>query len=88
MNAPTIIEESSAATRVAAQLNWWRRNVMWMSVAVLSKHIGYGVEAIYRMERGHNSKGHLYRPDTVRRYIVACERLAAEKGKPGPCDTE
>jgi hypothetical protein len=82
MDNPTIIEESS--DRSAARVKWWRIHTVAMTVAELSRLTAYSVEAIYRFERGYNSKGDLFKPAAWRRYLAACQRVAAHKGKPGP----
>jgi hypothetical protein len=55
-----------------------------MTVAELSAAISYSVYAIYRFERGHNSKGKLFGARAWKRYLAACNRVATERGKPGP----
>jgi hypothetical protein len=55
-----------------------------MTVVELSKATAYSVEAIYRFERGYNSKGELFKPNAWRRYLAACQRIAKDKGRPGP----
>jgi hypothetical protein len=85
MEAPTIIEEDQS--RLPARAQWWRIHVVGMTAAELSAAISYGVEAIYRFERGHNSKGQLFGTRAWKRYLAACERIAKEKGKPGPCES-
>jgi hypothetical protein len=82
MDHPTIIEESS--DRSAARVKWWRIHTMGMTAVQLSAATAYSVEAIYRFERGYNSKGDLFKPAAWRRYLAACQQVATRKGKPGP----
>jgi hypothetical protein len=84
MDQPTIIHTSSSAERAAAKLKWWRQHTMGMTVVELSKAIPYGVEAIYRFERGYNSLGEPFGINTWRRYLAACQDIAKAKGKPAP----
>lgn len=67
---PTIIEEDSSRENFRAQ--WWRRNVVKLTVPELAELIGYTAQVIYLMERGINSTGLRVRPWAWRRYKLAC----------------
>jgi hypothetical protein len=86
MRAPTIIETSN--DRLPARVAWWRRNIMGLTVAELAAAIGYEPGAIYRLERGHNSKGQLFKPNAWKRYLRACKGLAHERGRQAPCEVD
>jgi hypothetical protein len=84
MSHPTIIHTSSSTERAAAKLQWWRKVTMGLTVVELSNLVAYSPEAIYRFERGYNSLGEPFGLATWRRYVAACNRVAKDKGKPGP----
>lgn len=86
MNAPTIINLPSETVRQASRVQWWRRNEMQMSVTELARHTGYQAAAIYRLERGYNSKGKPFGANAWKRYLQACQNLAHKRGRRGPCE--
>ena len=70
MTVPTVIEENS--NRECHRAKWWRLHVIGLTVEQLAELTGYSTMAIYLMERGINSSGHLVKPWAWQRYKMAC----------------
>jgi len=69
MKEPTIIRENG---NEHFRARWWRKNVVRLTIAELSKLTGYSPNAIYRFERGCTSVGEPHAPEAWRRYRMVC----------------
>ena len=79
---PSIIEESHDNEHYRAQ--WWRVNVVKLTVQELADLTGYSTQAIYFMERGIASDGSLVKSWVKKRYRMACAGVQAQvdQGRP------
>lgn len=84
MKRLSIIQETHEAKRNAARATWWRLRVVHLTVVELSNLIGYSAPAIYRLERGYNSRGNAFKTAAWTRYFNALARVAESKGVKGP----